>query len=62
MPRREPLSSFAAEVLKSMQLARSQNNVELIVVDNRYQPKVALKNALRLAREKVDLVVEDSDG
>ena len=28
------------------------------MVDNRYQPKVALKNALRLAREKVDLVVE----
>ena len=52
------VSSFAAEVLKSMQLAASQNNVELIVVDNRYQPKVALKNALRLAREKVDLVVE----
>ena len=39
-------SSFAAEVLKSLQLAASQNSVELIVVDNRYQPKVALKNAL----------------
>jgi len=52
------VSSFAAEVLKSLQAAAGRNNVELIVVDNRYQPKVALRNAQHLAREKVDLVVE----
>jgi ribose transport system substrate-binding protein len=32
--------------------------VELIVVDNRYQPKVALRNAAYLIREQVDLVIE----
>ncbi|MGH9378412.1 MAG: sugar ABC transporter substrate-binding protein, partial [Terriglobia bacterium] len=32
--------------------------VELIVVDNRYDAKVALRNADRLIREEVDLVIE----
>ena len=32
--------------------------MELVVVDNRYQPRVALKNAQLLIREGVDLVVE----
>jgi ribose transport system substrate-binding protein len=52
------VSSFADEVLKGLQSAAARSNVELTVVDNRYQPKVALRNAQHLAREKVDLVVE----
>ena len=38
--------------------AAERAQIELIVVDNRYQPKVALKNAELLIREGVDLVVE----
>ena len=51
-------SSFSREVLTGLLAAADQANVELIVVDNNYQPKVALRNAHQLVREKVDLVVE----
>jgi ribose transport system substrate-binding protein len=51
-------SSFPAEVHASLQRAAEAENIELIVVDNRYQPKVALRNAEHLIREKVDLVIE----
>jgi ribose transport system substrate-binding protein len=51
-------SSFAAEVLAGLQWAAERENVELIVVDNRYQPRIALRNAEQLVRERVDLVVE----
>ena len=51
-------SSFAREVHDGLVRAAERAQVELIVVDNRYQPKVALKNADRLIREGVDLVIE----
>jgi ribose transport system substrate-binding protein len=51
-------SSFPREVLASLQRAADRENVELIVLDNRYQPKVALRNAEHLVRESVDLVIE----
>jgi ribose transport system substrate-binding protein len=51
-------SSFAAEVLGGLQIAAAHADVELIVVDNRYQPKVALRNAQHLAREQLDLALE----
>ena len=51
-------SSFSAEVLASLQRAAEREEVELIVVNNRYQPKIALRNAEQLVRERVDLVVE----
>jgi ribose transport system substrate-binding protein len=51
-------SSFAHEVHSGLVRAAERAQVELIVVDNRYQPKIALKNAQRLIREGVDLVVE----
>src|SRR6266851_1416323 len=51
-------SSFAREVLAGLQRAAERDDVELIVVDNRYQPKVALRNAEHLVREHVDLVIE----
>src|SRR6266545_2852147 len=51
-------TSFAREVHASLQRAAEPEDVELIVVNNRYQPKVALRNAEHLVREHVDLVIE----
>jgi ribose transport system substrate-binding protein len=51
-------SSFAREVHSGLVRAAEREQVELTVVDNRYQPKVALKNAELLIRERVDLVIE----
>jgi ribose transport system substrate-binding protein len=51
-------SSFPREVLAGLQRVADRENVELIVVDNRYQPKVALRNAEHLVREHVNLVIE----
>jgi ABC-type sugar transport system substrate-binding protein len=51
-------SSFPREVRAGLLRAAERERLELIVVDNRYQPKVALRNAQHLIREKVDLVIE----
>jgi ribose transport system substrate-binding protein len=51
-------TSFPREVHASLQRAAAAHDVELIVVNNRYQPRVALKNAEQLVREGVDLVIE----
>jgi ribose transport system substrate-binding protein len=51
-------SSFPREVHASLAAAAAREQLELIVVDNRYQPKVALRNAEHLIREGVDLVIE----
>jgi ribose transport system substrate-binding protein len=51
-------SSFPREVHATLVQAAEREGIELIVVDNRYQPKVALRNAEHLIREKVDLVIE----
>jgi len=51
-------SSFPREVLSSLQRAARQREVELIVVNNRYRPRVALRNAEQLVREGVGLVIE----
>ncbi len=51
-------TSFAREVHASLLRAAEPEDVELIVVNNRYQPKVALRNAEHLVREHVDLVIE----
>src|SRR2546430_6793768 len=51
-------TSFDREVRLSLARAAEREHVELIVVDNKYQPKVALRNAAYLIREKVDLVIE----
>jgi len=44
-------TSFAREVRASLERAAEREGAELIVVDNRYQPKVALRNAEHLIRE-----------
>jgi ribose transport system substrate-binding protein len=51
-------TSFPREVVAGLRRAADREGIELIVVDNRYQPKVALRNAEHLVREQVDLVIE----
>lgn len=51
-------SSFPREVASSLVQAADSAHVELVVVDNRYNPKTALRNADQLIREEVDLVIE----
>ena len=51
-------TSFPREVHGGLVRAAEREQVELIVVDNRYQPKIALRNAEHLIREGVDLVIE----
>ncbi len=51
-------SSFQRTVQDSLIWAAKQEEIELIVLDNRRNPKVALHNAEHFVREKVDLVIE----
>src|SRR5215469_7621501 len=51
-------TSFDREVRLSLARAAEREHVELITVDNRYQPKIALRSADYLIREQVDLVIE----
>jgi ribose transport system substrate-binding protein len=49
---------FSKEISVGLQRAAAAHGVELICVDNRYNPKIAQRNAEVLVREKVDLVIE----
>ena len=49
---------FTKEVSASLQRAAAAEGIELIVVDNQYNPKTAQRNADLLVRERVDLVIE----
>lgn len=49
---------FSKEVSLSLQRAAATEGIELISLDNRYNPRSALRNADLLVREKVDLVIE----
>src|SRR6266498_1745246 len=49
---------FSREVSVSVERAAVAEGIELISVDNRYNPKIAQRNADVLVREKVDLVIE----
>ena len=51
-------TSFPREVQEGLLAAARREDLEVVVVDNRYQPKVALRNAERLVRERVELVIE----
>src|SRR5579872_2615697 len=51
-------ASFDREVRASLSRAAEREGVELIVVDNRYQPKIALRGADYLIREEVHLAIE----
>jgi ribose transport system substrate-binding protein len=49
---------FSKEVSIGLQRAAATQGIELICVDNRYNAKIAQRNADVLVREKVDLVIE----
>ena len=49
---------FSKEVSTGLQRAAAAQGIELISVDNRYNAKIAQRNADVLVREKVDLVIE----
>jgi ribose transport system substrate-binding protein len=49
---------FSKEISDGLQRAATAQGIELISVDNRYNPKIAQRNADVLVREKVDLVIE----
>jgi ribose transport system substrate-binding protein len=51
-------TSFDREVASGLRRAAEREQVELITVDNRYQPKVALRSADYLIRQEVDLAIE----
>ena len=51
-------SSFDREVRAGLVRAAEREHVELIVVDNRYQSKIALRSADYLIKEQVDLAIE----
>jgi ribose transport system substrate-binding protein len=51
-------TSFPREVQAGLVRAAEREGVDLAIVDNRYQPKTALKNAEHLVREGVHLVIE----
>ncbi len=49
---------FSKEVTASLERAAAAEQIELIRLNNRYNPKIAQKNAEFFVREKVDLVIE----
>ncbi len=53
-----PHTSFNRDVQTGLAAAVEREGLDLVVVDNRYQAKVALRNAEHLIRAKVDLAIE----
>ena len=51
-------TSFALIIAQSVQRAALEHNVDLVMVDNKYSPKSALRNVEQLIRERVDVVLE----
>ena len=49
---------FSKEVSAGLQRSAAAEGIELISLDNQYNPKIAQRNADLLVREKVDLVIE----
>jgi len=54
----EHSSSFSHQVFDGLVRACQKSQMELIMVDNRLDPKVGIRNAEHLIREHVDLAVE----
>jgi ribose transport system substrate-binding protein len=51
-------SLFDYEVTQGLNQAAEKENVELVVMDNRYSPKVAVRVVEQLVKQKVDLIIE----
>lgn len=49
---------FSVAVAQSVTSAAAASGVELIVLDNRYDPEVAVQNAAEFVQKRVDLVLE----
>ena len=49
---------FSVAVADSISAAAAASGVELLMLDNRYDPDVAIQNAEEFVRERVDLVLE----
>lgn len=49
---------FSVAVTESLKAAASSAGVDLLILDNHYEPTTALENADRFVQEKVDLVIE----
>ncbi len=49
---------FSRDVSEGLAAAARAEGIELLCVDNRYNPKIAQRNADLLIRDKVDLVIE----
>jgi ribose transport system substrate-binding protein len=52
------VTEFSEEVKRSIATVAARENIDLIMVDNRYSAREALRNADLLIREGVDLVLE----
>jgi ribose transport system substrate-binding protein len=50
--------SFSQAVTKSLQSAAADTGIDLMVLDNRYDPTIAVRNADDFVRHGVDLVIE----
>lgn len=50
--------AFSRAVAESVAEAARREGVDLLVLDNRYSPRVAIRNAETFIREQVDLVIE----
>ena len=51
-------STFSNAVTEGLLRVAERERIDLLVLDNRYSPKAAIKNAERLIRERVDLALE----
>lgn len=51
-------TSFQRELVTGLAAAADKAGIELVVLDNRYDARIALRNADQLIREEVDLAIE----
>jgi len=49
---------FSVAVAQSVTMAAAASGVELLTLDNRYDPDIAIQNALEFVEKRVDLVLE----
>jgi ribose transport system substrate-binding protein len=52
------VTAFTATVTESIRLSASSNDIDLLILNNRFSAKTALRNAEAFVREGVDLVID----
>jgi ribose transport system substrate-binding protein len=52
------LLPFTGIVTDGLQCAASESNVDLVILNNQFSPRIALENAERFIAERVDLVID----